>query len=307
MAYPDAPEQRLAYDLDGTIVVKVDPDGPSFIREFPSTDVANFNNEHNTKKMSETTPLDADRFQWHFPGPRDLFGVWAGGGGEGATESFFINTEYSADTRSWHSGSWSAAGASFTTTRRIWDTWRTDIQTFDAPESWGFRGVSGGAGGLEFIGKVLRMVHIYGALTDEAHPDRVIVLDKGTGLELALHDWGDQPRGTSDTKVLQVKNNSSINQANVVSLSFDSLNSHNPDTWHELDDGGAGYSSALTIDGLAADTTYGNDITMKVTVPSSANMGPWTNRLVVGVGGWGTELSAEVKGYGNIDTVNLTT
>jgi hypothetical protein len=294
--YPPAPQQRLAYDLDGSQVFRRRDSNGAFLINYNSVTVERLNNEHNGTAIHETPVGHGFLTQWLFPGPRDLFGVWATGDGDSSVENFFINISTSPDTRSWNSGAWSSAGVpGFTICTRVWDTWRTEIQTFSRENQWGFRGHSVGTGGLEFVGKILRQVHVYGDLHDPAYPNRVMAIDKDTGLELDLYDWGFIPRGSTKTKVIQVKNISQTHQAVSVSLSFSSLNTHSPDAWHTLSDGGS-FTSSLNIGDLWPGETYTQDITIKLTPASNAGMGPWTNRLVIGVSEWKPAMDGEALG-----------
>lgn len=285
--YPEAPTQRLAYDLDQSQVFWIRNETGALVTTYNSTTIEDLNNEHSGRVISESNIAHTVRNQWLFPGPRDLFGVWAAGSGDEPVENFFTTVEVSANTRSWNTGSWSATGAGFSDCDLLWDRWRRDIQTFTADEQWGLRGYSGAQGGFEFVGKIVRQVHIYGAVTDSYYPDRIIVLDDDTGLELTLHDWGYNPRGTVQTKVLQVRNNSMTSQASGVTLSFNSLNTHDPAGWHELQDGAGAFQDSLSLGDIGPNTVYANNITMRITVPPTAGMGPWSNRLVTGVTTWG--------------------
>lgn len=286
--YPDAPGGRLAYDLDGTQLFRVDADGPTVEIIYPSSTIEKFNNEHNGTNLNETSVFDPDTFVWLFNEPKDLFGCWASGDGDGSVENFFTTISVSGDAKTATDGSWVGTGAAFTICNRHFDTWREDFQTFSASGVWGFRGVSGGKGGLEFVGKQLRQVHIYGETNDAAVPDRILLLDKASGLEVTVHDWGYTARGDSITKEFQVKNNSATFTADSIDLGFDSLNSHSPDAWHTMKDGAGSYSTALSLGSVGPGATYSNDITVKIDVPSTAGMGPWTNRVTIDVPTWST-------------------
>ena len=287
MSYPAAPTQRIAYDLNGTIGVQLADGGFGFLKQYTSTDLANLNNEMDSVKVSETGAGSGIYHFFFFPEPYDLFGCWAAGDGEDANEVYFESVAYSTSSRGWKDTSgWTGTGIDFTATDILWDTWRTELETFNATGATAFRGHSGFRGGLENQGKELRHVHIYGAPNDTAVPDRMIALDKATGLEWTLHDWGDLPRGDSQTKVIQIKNNSASQQANSVTLGFDSLNSINPDAWHQMRDGGGALSTSLSLGNIAADTTYANDITVQIDMPSTASFGPFANRFTIDAGSW---------------------
>ncbi len=283
--YPDAPTQRIPYDLDGSQVFRIDENTGDFEDNYNSTTREDLNNEHSSRNISATGVFNGLFTQWLFTEPHDLFGSWASGDGDGAIENFFVTVSYSQDTRSWNTGTWVDTGTDFNVCSQMWDTWREEIQPFSASSAWGFRGLSFGKGGLEFTGKILRQVHIYGAPTDAEIPDRVILLDKDTSLELNLYDWGFLARGEVKTKEIQVKNNSASLTANTIGLGLDSLNSHDPALWHNFVELGSS-STSISIGSLAPGATYANDITLRVDTPSTAGMGPFTNRVTVGIASW---------------------
>ncbi len=281
--YPDAPDGRLAYDLDGTQLFRIDHSDGSFETNFTgSTSMEDFNNEHFDSWVFETSVLDAATLKWLFPGPRDLFGVWAGGDAADAGKTFFIDQEVSADARSWSDGTYSATGVSdWSIINQHWDTWLNDIKGFNATNQWAFRGIVPGPGALEFSGRFISQIHLYGTLHDAYYPDRIILIDKATGLEVGVHEWGYNPRGSTGEKVFQVKNNSGSVRAKNVTITFNSLNDHSPDGWHEVKEGAGSYSTSLVISEINANTVHPQDLTIKVVAPSSAGMGPWTNRIVI--------------------------
>jgi len=283
--YPAAPGQRIAYDSDKTVVAhSTGTGGP--ITVFGTNDVNDLNDESSARTVIESSVGAPRQVTWMFPRPMDLFGVWAGGEGDGSIEYFFENVSYSLDAIAVDTGSWTNTGIFFNIVALYWDTWRTDFQLFSATAALAARGVARGKGGLEFTGKHIKGVFWWGAVNDAATPDRLILLDKDTGLESGLYDWGYLPRGTTKEKVFNVRNNSATFQADAVTVGFTALMSHNPHTWFEVKDGGGAYSTQVTLGNIALATTYANDITVKVVSPSTAGLGPFTTRIALGQTGW---------------------
>ena len=288
--YPAAPGQRIAYDLDGSQVFVYRPGGSNLARQSTSI-VKRLNNEWETGNVIINEGIDTDMtVEWLFPKPYDMYGVWASGE-KGGTPDFisgiFENIETSNDVHAVLQGTWAGTGTvGWGPTRRYADWWRRSggLQTFSATAAWGARGVMSDPSLTD--NTKLRNVHWYGSLNDSFTPDRILALDKDTGLELAsVHDWGDNARGAVESKTIQIKNNSASFQADSVTLGFNSLNSTTVSDWHEMRDGGGAWSTSLSLGNIAADTTYANDIDLRIT-PSTGELGPFSNRLTIGLTGW---------------------
>lgn len=288
--YPDAPGQRLAYDTDGTTLVFRRTSGTGDVSFYPagSSQQVALNNESNDVTQFQGSVLTHWTLFFYFLEPRDLFGVWTAGTAADIGDVVTTAFEYSDDSTAHTNGTWtSAGGMEWEAPIRVWDTWREEVEPFDSTASVAFRFILTGQGALDFSPRLLKQVHIYGTTNDAATPDRVIFLDKVTGLEFdAVYDWDYLPRGTIKEKAIQVKNNSTTLQANDVTLAFSSLQSFNPDAWMEMKDGGGSYSTGLSLGNLAANTTYANDITLKIDVGSTSGFGPISIRLENYISGW---------------------
>ena len=294
--YPAAPGQRIAYDLDGTQVFKYrEVDGANLVRQSTSV-VKRLNDEWETAWPIEHNDFD-DRYwiEFLFPKPYDMYGVWASGERDGipdSANSFFGAIQTSNDVHVVQQGTWASAGIpDFRKERRYADWWRRAEGDSEGPDSFTSTASWGARGRMAEPGLVndqdLRNVHWYGTLNDAYTPDRILALDKDTGLEFTtVHDWGDLPRGVVESKVIQIKNNSQSFQADGVTLGFNSLNSTKVSDWHEMKDGGGAFSTSLSLGNIAADTTYVNDITLRVSPSSNADLGPYSNRLTIGITGW---------------------
>lgn len=288
--YPEAPGQRLAYDADGSRFFIISTLANVLDAAFDAGGAKQLllNNESNNLGVVESGRLASGvkTARWLFTEPRDLFGVWAAGTTASYDGDVLYDFEWSSDCQTWTDGSWNATGvATFYGPPLALEGWREDIRPFSGPASWGLRHKVAASGGLAFYDKKLIQTHIYGATADAYTPNRLILLDKDTGLEIGLHDWGYLPRGTTKTKVCNVRNNASV-QANDVSVGFTSLMNQDPHLYYSARDGGGGYASSLNLGNIAAATTYANDITVRIVSPSSAVMGPISSRVSLGQSGW---------------------
>lgn len=289
-AYPAVPGRRIAYDIDGTQMFAVHSSGTGRTT-FSQATLDLLNNEHNTSLAVDNSSLDQDRtVTFLFSRQHDLFGIYVCGylspGGYGTFHDYFDHIEYSLDVHTDIGGTWVDTGASFGTENFFADRWRYDIQTFVATAAWGLRGVLGDASILHDTD--VFQLNIYGAPNDVQNPNRLLVIDDDTGLEFTnILDWGELPRGTVKTHVVQIKNNSATHIADSVDLDFSSLNGY-PEDWHEMKDGGGAYSTTLNLGDIAAGATYVNDITLKVDVPDLGPLGPFTNRLEIKSLSWST-------------------
>ncbi len=296
--YPDTPGARLAYDLDGTIMAQLDNVFAFDDIMFPAGDsnIVDLNNEsHDTAVFTSGVLAAGNKYVvWMFAEPRDLFGLWIGGNANDFTQSIFGAVETSTDTTAIENGTWVDQGLDYwVEPGGAWDTWREvdrdnqSIQAFSTTAAWGLRGNLASKGGLDPRDTFIYGAHIYGATNDAATPDRVIFLDKDTGLEFTtVYDFGFLPRGTIKEKAINVKNNSATLQANSVSLGFSSLMNGTPSNYMEMKDGAGAYSTSLALGNIAADVTYVNDITLKIDVGSTAGLGPVSVRLGNTITGW---------------------
>ncbi len=288
MAYPALPGRRLAYDIDGTEVFEISNNGGNR-QKLSQTVLDRLNNEHNTTLAVDSPSLDQEvTVTFLFSRQHDLFGVYAVGHGNpsgyGTFRDFFDHIEYSPDVHTDIGGTWIDTGASHGLANFFFDRWREDIQTIDVTDAWGLRGVIGEPGLISDLD--VFQIQIYGAPNDVQNPNRLVVIDDDTGLEFtSVMDWGELPRGTVKTHIVQIKNNSSTHQADGVSLGFSSLNVY-PEDWHRMKDGGGGYGTTLNLGDIAASATYVNDITLKVDVPDLGPLGPFANRLTMTSAGW---------------------
>jgi hypothetical protein len=257
------------------------------VTESGSTDLSDLNNERNTSAViASGIVFQTSIVTMLFPSQRDLFGIWAMAALAqpiAAEEGlFFSDVEVSGDAHTVPGGSWSGTGVD-TGNDLVWDSWRLYVEPFSASGAWGLRGTLGAA--TIARNNHLYRLHVYGEPNPAANPNRVIAIDDDTGLEFdTILDWGDLPRGGIKSHVVQIKNNSLTHTAEGTQLG---LGSFFPAT-HEMRDGVGSYSTALNLGDIPPNTTYANDITLRVNLSSTAALGPFSNWLSTNVTSWST-------------------
>lgn len=203
--YPDVPDRRFAYHLDGTAVYGIDM----------SDTLVNF-----SAGISSFTDEDGDYYQpggtyktllFVFPELRNLTGYYIM-----ETLDTAASLQVSSDTTDGLNGTW-------TTIQNPWiratdgtpiPDYRTQINT-----------VAGGlvkAVRFNRPGGTFRIycVHLYGNIPAAQNPNRLIFWQPVTDAQTpgAYFDWGDVVQGQSYTKQFRIKNNSAAQTANGVTL-----------------------------------------------------------------------------------------
>ena len=309
-SYPDAPGERIAYDEDGTIVWRADALGAGTgtipftgltlpPTELSSTTKTEYNDEDSVTVYSQGGPNAKDMgFAWVFPEKRDVYGFF--GFNKSNNGDFTKGVEASTDSKNGISGSWSTLGQPVvapggTDNYTVENAYREFID--GDIESTGVRSVrvsvdaSGQSGAATNPMKSIAF-HWYGSIADGANPDRLIFIDDDTGLEYTeVHDWGDIPRGSVHDKDIHLLNNSATLAASSNVITFEAL--YGPSgSWYTIQDNSAAspsFSSTLTINGpIAAGARYpsSTSLVVRLTAPTTGNLGPAAARLQLVTGSW---------------------
>lgn len=288
--YPPAPGQRLAYDLMGCQLWTYKPDLSSLTRRTTS-EMDLLNNEENYGPVIFNGDVFSTLYtEMLFPYPVDFFGIWASGdvslGPTGNLNALFSDVSVTSDPQHVVQDTDLTEVTDHLTLPKHFNTWRfsTEITEFSAENVWAIRGTM--RAGHIFGDIRLHQLHLYAAPNPENNPNRVIVIDDDTGLEVAsVVDWGNTARGSVRSHTFQVKNNSATHTATDVTLGFHSLNT-GVAAWHEMRDGGGAWSTSLNLGNIGPGVTYANDIDVRVTVPTGAGLDARSNRLTVQFTGW---------------------
>jgi hypothetical protein len=201
--YPDVPDNRFAYHLDGTKIYVQDANNT--LTEITSTaPVMNDEDVDNAYGLSGKIAMI-----FSFPEMRNISGYYFNG--------YWTPTslQVSSDTTTLLDGTW-------TTIANPWSLfndgdpypeYRQKIQTVTA----------GSVKALRFNMSDIREVrnlHLYGSIPVTSNPDRLIFWQTSTDAATggAYFDWGDIVQGSSQTKDFRLKNNSTTKTANSISL-----------------------------------------------------------------------------------------
>lgn len=274
-SYPDVPSRRMAYDADGSVVLRIDSDG-DVLEELVAGDRAKLNDETDTTAVAVTA---GDWVAIIFPEVRELDGVFlATNGGTGMED-----VSSSADTTNGYGGSWTVEVAN--PSDAIGDTvvfqyYRDNIDSMAASSKRAIRAER--SSGTNHI----TAFHVYGEIAPGETPDRLLIIDENTGVEFtAAHDYGDIPRGSSEDIEIRLENNSSTLTANTVQYTCESLYKSSGSWYTATLPGGATFQGTQQIASLASSTTTGI-ITLRRITPGSEETGLHAGRLYANVDSW---------------------
>lgn len=303
--YPDVPDNRMAYDVDGSRVLALRNNG--VIAELSSEAAGSLQNEASSQVDIEATG-DTGRLMVAvvFPELRELDGVLYY---ERNTEQDYVSgTRYiqtSSDTTNGVDGTWTTrhtystanrgnADINLTSepfngpSRLVRELYRTQI--IDMSVS-GVRGVRVGLLEATFYPSRYRVaaLHLYGSPSDTVDVDRLFFIETGStnNVAPAFFDFGDVPRSSTATKTFRIRNASNSLTANSITLSrtvlFDGTPTVSGDFQFSSD--GTTWSNTLSIGNLAPGTNSGT-LHIRRSTASNAELGVWALRLHADANSW---------------------
>lgn len=288
-AYPNAPSRRMAWDTDGSVLLTATevgfsaaagtaPANPYTI--IALADAEDMNDEDNLTLFINTNNNANDGF-WVtllFPEKRELDGMFLAArltGGEDIT-----NEAYSLDSTNGMDGIWTDLTHSWITTVPAADDYRDMIVSYAVSNVVSLMFTLGADDSQQY-----RYVHLYGTITPGDTPDRLLFLDPDdfdTAFSLPL-DFGDVPRGQTQTDTFKVKNNSGSLTANTIQITaedlFDGSNS-----WYTYSDDDITYSATLAAGNLSPGGTI--LVYLKQIVPDAQVPGVYAARTKVSAASW---------------------
>lgn len=261
--YPDVPNNRIAYDLDGTQLVE-SRDGTTIFADHTGTAVMNNLNSETTSTVLSVPNNTTSRLMLIFPVPMNITGIFRGhtgniGGGSPAS--------YSTDTTNGVDGTWT--GFTNPTLTYSIQTFRQNITAVSLSNVKGIRGqITLGASSSVGFGPV----HIYGRPASLSN--RLEFWDPSASNRVAANyfDLAEVPRGSTIIKTFRIKNLSTTLQANSVNITSNALTGGT--TWTSnmtFSSDGITYTSSLNIGNLAADAISGT-LYVKLVVPSNGTL-----------------------------------
>ena len=282
MPYTPAPDQRLPYDVDGSIVVQdIDTHTPAHFAS--SSDMQGWQSAAGAAPNTGYTNVNSPISTWIcFPQLTVVTGIYGYADGR-AYGGAFDEVTGSADSTNGLDGTWETATLSggFPAPPGYTDLWRSGIKpvSFSGPMKWvKVRFQNPGTPGY------LVQLHVYGHKASGEVPDDLIAIDSDEGSSefTGPEDFGDvHEASTPITRSFKIRNTSATLTANSVLVEVD-LGSH----WKiSLD--GATWVTSLTLPssiapGADSPTIYIQDIPPSFTAP----LGPDEGRVVWQAGSW---------------------
>jgi hypothetical protein len=288
-AYPDAPGRKMNVYSDGTMVLQSSvSSGTPRKASGVMSDISNSATlltllDHNNVSDFEAPNGGEDYpLVYIFPELRDIDGTFFSG--YSTSGGYYLGT--STDTTNGLDGSWTTQ----TTTRTVFAPnvfvipgYRDDVYEWTASAvralQWVAEDQSANAFGI-------RAAEIFGEIASGETPDRIILLDDDTGLEVSIpQDWGDRPRGTARDKLLRLKNNSGSLTASTIDVGRGRTETITTDasSWIELDNG-AGFGSTFQVSSLTSGST--DTFTVRQVIPDAAIPGLYETWIDITVASW---------------------
>lgn len=264
--YPDVPDNRFAYHLDGTKIYTLDAN--ETLVDITST-AALMNDEDSD---STSTMNGKGNVIFLFPEKRDLSGYYLDGYyGGGALQA-------SSDTTTLLDGTWTTVVNPWVA-NNVGDPtpeYRQNINSITA----------GSVKALKFVGDMRQVysLHLYGSITAGENPDRLIFWDSSldqptTG---AYFDFGDVTQGQTYTKQFRIKNNSSSKTASSITLSS---GNETYDMALQFSTDGVTYTPTVNIGNLGPSSLSGILYAQRA-VPSTEGLQAHVCRLKASASSW---------------------
>lgn len=287
-SYDDAPGLRMAYDRDGTVIVRRATATNTIVDTLLTSDLLLINDED--ADVFTIVPKGGDiDFIFIFPELRDIVAYTSHGNGAGEVQAYH-GIRWSANTTNGIDGTWTNAGQNYAFYNGF-----DKIGLRNDPTTLSLSGVKALSFGTQQDGGAvsggphqLYCFHLYGQPAAGANPDRLRLWHGTTNAEVgpAHFDFGDVERSDVDTITFRVKNNSATLTANSIIVSMEALSDTTPTnvSAFEFSDGGS-YSASLNIGNLAAGA-LSSVITMRRTTPVNAALALWWTRVLAVAGSW---------------------
>lgn len=281
--YPDLPSWRMAWDVDGSIALKIPP-ASGLPVDLTLAQMQALNDEG-----PSAGPQFGDRQQaWDwcvviFPELRDLDALFVQHTGSYAVR----NMQVSPNTTNGVDGTWTTVEAGdFGYVGLVKPAYREMIRssTYLSIKALRFQA---GFGGLSSVGNI-QSIHLYGEPAPGENPHRLEIwhptLDER--VPPAYFDWGDTPRGSSDDRLFRVKNVSPSMTANSIRVSMAALTDTVPSVHaqHLISQGGS-FLAQQNIGSLPPGATS-SPLTLRRITASNAVLSLWDFRMSAETTDW---------------------
>lgn len=286
--YMDAPAPRVAYDRDGSVMSAISAAGD--VTTLSQTVARVLNGEGDSAPTLPTSPY---RVAVVFSVPRDMSGIFFSLIQASTTAA---RVETSKNTTNGVDGTWEGHGLdSVVGPRTTKPEYRRSVSLsrfLPGEISRSVRGVriTVSSSSNPFGATNLASLHLYGEVSATATTDRLALwhptLDQAVGP--SWFDWGDVPRSSSADRSFRIKNLSSTLAATSIDVSMEALTPGVPSVvgMHTFSNSaGGGFVPSLNIPRVNPGAVS-PVITVRRTVPATAQISTWSARIVADVTTW---------------------
>lgn len=275
--YPDVPAARMAWDIDGSVAVKIS--SSNVITTLTQANATALNDESDSTTYNGGGISGTTRVAVIFPELRDIVGIFL------RTDYGTVTYETSTDTTNGLDGTWTAR-TSLTKPSSTIPNYRSEIALQSISGVKAVRFSVGASASQSYY-----TLQIFGTIAAGQTPDRLRfwhpTLDQPLSSTPAFLDWGDVPRGGTATKQFRIKNNSAGQTSQGVSVSLSVPTEHAPTLASQfaLSTDGVTFGATATIGDLAPGAISGL-VTLRKATSATAQLGTGAARLVTAVTGW---------------------
>lgn len=288
-AYPDNVARRMAWDADGSMVlIASGADGPLGQSVSPiatSYVVASTANKEalNDEDLATAVQANIARASVHhcilFPEQREIDGIYWSTHGI-ATSQW---TDHSVNSTNGSDGTWvdmSVGGAGADPS----DGYRDNIISQVLSNIVAVRAFIGRSQVSSGTNRY-KTLHYYGSITPSGTPDRLLFLDPDNAdAEFTKPlDFGDVPRGQTQTDTFKVKNNSSTVTANTVQVTAEDLTG-GAGSWYEFSEDDVAYQGTINLGNISAAGT--KLVFVRQVVPDAQTPGLYVARVKANQASW---------------------
>lgn len=292
--YMDAPNDRAAWDRDGSILTLITTGNA--VTAVNATDRRTVNSEDETGIVALVHKVAIV-----FPVPMDCSAMFLALGGP-RPWNWTVAVETSKDTTNGVDGTWSTQ---YLTGLNPWRATKPEyreaasLYTFQTnAQSSDLKGVrfavysnlAGTAAATLKSDNLLRAFHIYGQPSTLATKDRLAIWQPTTDAKVTptWFDWGDVARGSSADKTFRVKNLSTVLTASDIDVYVEALTPGSPSVagMHLISANlGSTFLTQVNIVSLAPGV-ISPVLTLRRTVPITAQVSVWSARVAADVNVW---------------------
>lgn len=278
--YPTPPGHRMAYDIDGTKVFRLETDNT--LTELTAENVARLNDDASTN-YSMNSP-SGTKLLFAFPELRDVTGLfWA----TSRDQMRVTSVEYSTNTTNLYDGDWLVLHEGLP--ESVTEVTPHHLTNIEEVAGSRVRALRFSHTGGTSVSRSYRDIHIYGYISEDQILDRLELWHptEDQPIPVGYFDWGDTPRGTQGSKQFRVKNSSTDRTATNIEISLSALSDDAPSIvdQHSFERDGAILPNNLELGDLGPGH-ISDVLTIRYSLSLNAVLGPKSLRVHAIPSGW---------------------